>query len=217
MTRYGDWLEKQVAKSFGAGQDAQAAAASYLAELRQNWREAEKSQDRCFLGIIAGMAIFQLSIHGDISEASIAFVKLKSLEFLGPVLPVVVAYLFYQMCSIQTLTISMLTVHNTILESYFPERRECGIESALFPASFAAGHSSPLPVRPGRPGFARLIGPFVGGAVWLFVPPMFLVYSFIQLFRLYGGSSPLVWVSLTVASVLTLFGVLESTSGAGRW
>jgi hypothetical protein len=214
---YGDWLDQRVSHAFGDRVRGQAAAASFLVELRQNWREAEKTQDRSFFAIVAGMVIFELAIRGDIAEASFSFVKLKSLGFLGPVLPVIVAYLYYQMCSLRTLTTSLLTVHDTILDAYFPERQSCGVEAALHPPSLTTGNSSDLPLRPGGGALARLIGPWVGGIVWFLVPPIFLVYAFVQLFRIHPVASPLIWASLSMALLLVLFAILETVSGASRF
>ena len=213
MRDYGEWLDEKVSHAFGEGADGKNAAGQFLTELRENWRDSEKRQDRNFVSIIIGIVAFGLVIQGSVREIAFGFLRLKSLLPAAVALPVVVAFLFYQMNALRTAATVMRSIHEAVNEAYFPEREDSGIDRALEPIGLSYGSTSPVPKRPGLT-VAGTLSTSVAAIIWFFVPPASLIYAYLKLFELEKTDRPIVYVSMALSAVFVLLALLEVISGS---
>jgi hypothetical protein len=129
-------------------------------------------------------------------------------------LPVIVAFLFYQMCALLTAATVMRSIHEAVNEAYFPEREDSRIDRALEPTSLSFGSTSPVLMRPG-PALAGILSTLVAVSIWFLLPPAFLIYAYLRLFQVEKTDVPLVYVSMALSCVFVLLALLETMSGSG--
>lgn len=216
MRDYGEWLDEKVSRAFGEGAEGRNTAGQFLTELRENWRDTEKRQDRNFISLIIGIVAFELVVQGSVQEVVFGFLRLKSLFPATVALPVVVAFLFYQMCALRTASTVMRSIHEAVNEAYFPEREDSGIDHALEPTGLSFGSTSPVHKRPG-PAVAGILSTTVAGSIWFVLPPLFLIYAYLRLFDLEKADRPLVYASMALSAVFVLIAFLEVISGASHF
>jgi hypothetical protein len=112
--------------------------AEYLKDIRQNFRDANSSLGRSITLIVLSMAIFELLARAAIAKASIGPFEIGDLTLVQRALPVIVAYLLYQTCSLFVTVYDFIKVHQELVEILHPDIRAYSLDYFLQPVSHSA-------------------------------------------------------------------------------
>jgi hypothetical protein len=194
----------------------------YLAEVRANMRDAERSTRRAIGLVVLLAATFELLRHGSISEATFFSIKLESFDFALLAIPVVIAFLCYEISGHVVDSNDHYWVHSKIIELRYPSVCHNGLELFLLPVADPFGQAMRgarfrsrnrvLAVLTWARFPLRIIAPTVAAC-------MFIVYAIVQLLLRFGFNDVATWAASILASifiVLTLSAVATETPHRDR-
>lgn len=179
----------------------------YLKDLREVWGSTDASLTRTTFIIVVLAGTFVLIAGKGIGDVSVSGLKITNLPLVQAVIPVVVAYLAFVQSISAAVAGRLMNVHDRLCEHYWPKFHEEGLDRTLRPGnSFAstAVLSCSIANQTWKKPFKFL--PAVRFVVYLVAPPLFVLYSLVQLWQAqqHPGVSTLVIVAVTVGSALLL-------------
>lgn len=113
----------------------------FLTDLRNGMRDAELRTRRTTGLILLLAAVFELINRHGVSEATLVFVKLNSLDFASIAIPVVIAYLCYEITGYVTDSNDSYWVHTKVTEFRYPSMRSSNLDLLLTPTGDAFGQA----------------------------------------------------------------------------
>jgi hypothetical protein len=175
----------------------------YAKEMRQNWRDVCSSIGRTVSFIVLLAGAFELLSRAAIAKASIGPFEIKDLSLVQKILPVFIAYFFYDLGNLYYQYSQFWTVHELLMKATHKDFQDADLDMYLEPRVTSIYHPAWLRREYDRPlhYFTTLIW-FVG----LFGITAFVVYAFYRNFRLYGFGDTLNYISLGVAILFMSFG-----------
>ncbi|NES29025.1 hypothetical protein GCE86_19280 [Micromonospora terminaliae] len=156
-------------------------------------------------------AVFLILLSGNVTEASLSFVKLKNLAPITAGLPVVISYLAYSYMAQLADVTHLVYLHDQIIRIKYPDMYENDIEMFLAPPSSVLHRTFRLRVLlPGAVGQSYAwLAYFIPALSLLSGPAVLLFYSFRKIIRLEGLPRPLLIASVALTAVFALFAALE--------
>lgn len=187
----------------------------FLADLRNNMRDAERRTRRTTGFILLFAAVFELINRHGISEATLVFVKLNSLDFALIAIPVVIAYLCYEIAGHVTDSNDLYWVHAKLTEARYPSMRASNLDLLLIPIGDPFGQAIRA-VTFSRRGRLFTLLSWARFPLQIIAPSAaayaFEIYALVQIFAHFGATNVFVWLSglltitflvLAVAAVAT--------------
>jgi hypothetical protein len=178
----------------------------YMEVFRQNWRDVSDAISRIALLILLLTASFQLLIASKAASptVSFAFIQLEDTEAIQKLLPAVIAFLAYDLTALANRWTDMQWIHVAIMANYYPKTEARRLNDYLVPRLPSFFRIGGYQVTEGRPFGERLefwsrLG-FATCMLGLLV--LFFIYAFSRLFRLYGPTDVLVWISFGISLVV---------------
>jgi hypothetical protein len=113
-------LRKEVRDVF-SNPDNRQLGDEYAKEIRENWREVNSSRGRSSILLLASIFAFELLARASISKASIVGLEIKDLTFPRLALPVISAYLFYDIVNLWTRHMNLREVHLGVVNTLHPD------------------------------------------------------------------------------------------------
>lgn len=192
----------------------------FLADVRNNMREAERRTRRTTGYILLLATIFELIRRHGVSEATLVFVKLNSLDFALVAIPVVIAYLCYEIAGHVTDSNDLYWVHTKVIEARYPSMRASDLDLFLIPIGDPYGQAIRSATFSSRGrihtllSWARFPLQIIAPGVAAFA---FVVYALVQVFAQFGGTNVFVWLSgLLTFMFLVLAAVAVATESPHR-
>jgi hypothetical protein len=207
MKRLWDGISAAFAEEAGARDYAK----EYLAELRTNWRDTDKSLTRLSTLILALAVVFEL-IRARQAGKVITFlgVELSTNNVIEFALPVVVAYLYYALALSFMDDVIFADGHDAVVSKVWPSISERQVDKLLEPGNSLLGVSRRLTYMLESYDRAAKWGSFTTDLrplVMILGSPVFLIVAYIQLFAGYGVHSALLWVSTGLSLTILAIGV----------
>lgn len=204
-----DLIRKRVVAAFKeeVGEDY---TLHFLNEVRSNMRDAERATRRA-VGLIVLLAVtFELINRKGISEATFFFIKLESFDFALLGVPVVIAYLCYEISGHVVDSNDHYWVHSKVTELRYPSVWKNDLELFLLPV--ADPFAQAMRVARFRPRSRVLaVLNWARFPLRIIVPTaaalIFSVYAIVQLFLHIGPDDVAVWIASIVTSVLLILTV----------
>jgi hypothetical protein len=180
----------------------------YAKEVRENWKEVSSSIGRSAVLLLVSIFAFELLARASIDKVTIAGLEIKDLSFIRRALPVLSAYLFYEIISLWARHVNFNDVHAELIRTLHPDIYDKDLEffltprlpSATFMPQIVFGSS-------GRNKLYTVIGRSLALLVLLIVP-VFEIYAYYLQFRFFPFNDPLLWVALFLTIVLLVYGLL---------
>lgn len=161
----------------------------YLAELRTNWRESERSFTRTALLLLALCAFAELLARGRIKDVSTDFFTIEDVGLVRKALPIAIAYLYAKLGSYWAEVSMFEEAHRRVLDYIYPQISDANFERPLMPTSSSLLTSDRFfYAMPERSVFRPMLN-FAGASraiAFITAPPVFLLYYFRVLIRDYG-------------------------------
>jgi hypothetical protein len=189
-------------------------APDYLAVLRENMRNAETAFRRTTILLVLLAASFELLSRGAISEVSGAGLKLSDLSILHKILPALVAYVFFELCSLINQRTAHGILHDAVMKQVYPSLYRQELVRPLRPVTASVFNDPELYFLP-YPGRAyKAISYFqIGMVIVCFVGFLaFQLYAFNQLRIAFGFKDLLVCISFAIAFVFSVTALLITFS-----
>jgi hypothetical protein len=189
----------------------------FLADLRNNMRDAEQRTRRINGSILLLATVFELINRHGISEATLFFVKLNSLDFALIAIPVVIAYLCYEVTGHVTASNDLYWMHTKVTEARYPSVRANNLDLLLIPVGDAFGQAIRTATFSDRSRIFRLLS-WARFPLLTIVPSAaayaFEVYALVQIFAHFGGANVLVWLSgiLTITFIALAIAAVATES-----
>jgi hypothetical protein len=183
-------------------------APSYLDILTANWRELTTTIRKTLGLLLLAAGAFELIRSAQVQEATFAGLKISNFSSIEKLLPVVVAYLAFQLVVHQTTTVYYQRIHTSFHRTLHQVLHEQRLHVALRPAANLWWDPSTLAYASGDRGrLSRGLGDAwsvatVGGIL------AFEVYAYVRLFASFGWNW-LVLVSLALTVLLLARAVVE--------
>lgn len=177
----------------------------YLDYLRESIKEARTNQSRTLFSMLGVMAVFMLLIVDRLSDFRAFGVTLSNTDVVVAALPIVVAFLWYQLAYVGTQADLFGQVYEQFVYQRYPELAS----AALAPLAFPRAH--PIFSHATR-GFGYRRGLDVGAKLaygvsyllLLVLPTAFLIYAYISLWDQLQAPSALWFVSFALAIVIVV-------------
>jgi hypothetical protein len=185
-------------------------ANEFLSAVRVNWQATENSITRTSVFMVGISFVFEFIISSrKPTTATFLGFNLSASGFVKLALPVLIAYLYYQVTSWWVETLVFELTHEGVLSAVYPLLRSSDIRLALEPSNSLIGSASRLGkeiIKEGARG--RLVN--VIGAVRAlfiaFIPPVFVGYAYFQLFNRPGISLIAFLISAAIGGLTLLCG-----------
>ena len=186
----------------------------YAKEVRQNWRDICSSISRTIAFIVLSAGAFELLSRAAIATASIGPFEIKDLSLVQKLLPVMIAYFFYDLANLYYQHSQYLTVHELVVRVTHKDFQEADLDLYLEPRVTSMYHPAWLRREYDRPlyYFTTLIW-----LIGLFGITAFQIYAFYRNFRTFGFDDLLNYVSLAVAVLFMSFGTYLRWDWSGRF
>lgn len=181
---------------------------AYLSALKDNLQKTEDSLKSALVILFFLISVFELLTRAAISEVSLGPFKLSDFSLVYRLLPVVIAYCYYEMFSVLSMRrLSLLTFH-TIMGKVHKSISDNDLDYFLLPpATFRMEELL------SRRSSGKLAGAIeaISSPLMLFVlaaPLVFLVYSYYRCFMVFGFKDILVYTSLLFSILFSLQSIL---------
>ena len=188
-------------------EDTKSFGSEYLQMLLSNMKDNTEALSRSISFMLLIALMFELITRAAISDVQVGPFQLQDLSLLQRSLPVIFAYLIYNVLVHQLRTEYTWTAAQSLMRELHPSLRFTGLDSLLFPK------------RTSLRGFW-----FFPSGTWLdsvstffkkvlhygslLVALLFECYAFYELFRRFGLHDWIVWASLTFAIAFLAYGTL---------
>jgi hypothetical protein len=185
-----------VTQAFG---DDNAAAMSYAKELRSVASALAKSSGRTSILVVVLMAFFLLLVSGAPGAATIAIgpVQLQNAGIVEKILPLVVAYLTYELNVLSIRRRSTEVVLEALASKYEPSLKRSDLHRLLWPPTLALDPNED-PTATSRAESIGIVAGIVMRDVVIFLPLIFEVFAYFKLFEHHGAGDVVVWVTLAL-------------------
>jgi hypothetical protein len=174
-----------------------------LKELRENWLNTEKATGRSLLASLILMGVFELLSKAAVEKLSVAGFEVKDLSFVRNALPVIIAYLFYEMACHAALRANYEITHEKMMSSVDKDLRDSNLDYFLRPARHPIFGPHQFKESKLAQRASRLFMPaFTLGII------SFEAYAYKIGFTTLGVSSPVLWCSLIISIYQILLAVV---------
>jgi hypothetical protein len=188
-------------------------ANEYLAAVRNNWQVTQGTITRLSALLIAVAFIFELIISSKNSTVTLLGFDLSATAIVKVALPVVVAYLYYQITYSFIESGIYQSAHDRVLQEVYPAIYETNSERPLHPANALETGVDRIYYSLGTDSRAtKLIYGLsvIRILVITIAPPLYVAYSYIQLFQKFGIASVEAWIGVAVSAILLTSGLINS-------
>ena len=187
-------------------------AQSYLEAILTGMEKAESRFHQASLLMFFLFLVFELLTRAAISEVTVGPFKVNNLTLIQKGLPVVIAYLYYELCAFRAMVIIQSVVYKSIVKGICKPFHDNNLETiAMFSSTFDVEDFLESNVEGNS---NRLIG-FLSQPLRLtlvFMPLLFAAYAFYRCFSIFGKGDFLVWTSLVISALFLLQGMLILSS-----
>jgi hypothetical protein len=182
--------------------------------LRQNWRDICSSISRTIALIVLSAGAFELLSRAAVAKASLGPFEIRDLSLVQKILPVMIAYLFYDLSNLYYQDSQYSAIHELLLKTTHKDFQDADLDLYLEPRVASMYHPAGLRRAYDRPlyyftTFIWLVG--------LFGITAFQVYAFYQNFQVFGVDDVLTWFTLGIAILFTSFGTYLRWEWSGRF
>jgi hypothetical protein len=167
---------------------------------------------RDILAIIFLAGVFELLVRATIAKASIGPFELNDLSLIRKLLPVLVAYFFFDLCATNLRRQELYIAAESLVEKLHPSVHSSRIHMLL------------VPRQPTVLGITMLAKSKISGLLYstsaipgiivAILPILFMVYAYIVQFREFGVKDILTWLTLVVSLFLIALGLLTIEAGS---
>lgn len=183
-------------------------AEEYLESVRANMQKTEDKSRRSFVILFVLLALFELLTRSAIAELTLGPFKLKDFSLIYKLLPVAIAYCYYEFLGLLTMRRLLRETHDVIMENIHKPIFENDLCYYLLPSSNLVAEEIITSATEGL--WAKIIHNlslplFI---VLIFSPLVFEVYALHKCFVIYGVTDVLVWIVLFISLTLLLQGFL---------
>jgi hypothetical protein len=192
-------IAEQVRNAF-ADPSAHDFAREYLGEVLTNWRTSEETVRRTIILLFFLFFIFEALGRASVSEVSVGPVKLQDYTLLQKLLPIAIAYLYFDLVSTGTMRGYFSKVVDEVVRRTNKSVYENALHAYLWPTytflpqelitQYLSGKGKSL----GQVVGILTRGTYVVGL--LLISAGLQAYIFYRLFHLFGVQDVLVWLSL---------------------
>jgi hypothetical protein len=180
----------------------------YLSILTENWRELKTTVRKTLGLLLLAAGAFELIRSAQLTKATIAGLEISNFSNIEKLLPVVVAYLAFQVVVHHTVTVYYQRIHTRFHRILHPRLGHQELHVALRPSSNLWWEPSTLAYATGEHGRrARILADGFALATVLGVLA-FELYAYDRLFASYGPDW-LVFVSLALTALLLVRAAAE--------
>ena len=195
-------LSDRIQDSFS--DDEASYASDYVRELQTSIRDShQRIRNTTFL-ILISASLAELLARSAISQFSIGPFQVKDLSLIQKVIPIVLAYLLLEQHVLTLHTEAMESVYSEIVDYFHPKISENNLKMYLAPSMtllWTAGMEGTRDARLAtfQDSVGGLLTLLLMGALFIFE-----IYLFVVLFRTYGFTDALVWISVVLSTIFIL-------------
>jgi hypothetical protein len=150
--------------------------------------------------------IYELFNRAAISNVEVGPFEIRDLSLVQKALPVVFAYLVYDLMVLGIRNVQSYEVHSEIIRLFDKPLTESGLDLLLVPQETSLFGPALVPTSDNRNRLVEFLTAllFVG---YMTLPFLIEVYMLYRLFDAYGSNDPLVWVSSIFAVGFLVFAI----------
>jgi hypothetical protein len=177
---------------------------TYLADLKENWKETTTAIGKTLLLAALSMTLFELLTRGAISKASYAGVEVTDLSLIRKVLPAIVAYFYLDLVVLHMRNMHLRRTYIGAFSKLYPAFKQERLEYFTAPRMHTATFMPYLIFDPKEKQGGVYVALMLSLAiVSLFLTiPLFEVYAYIIQLRRISVEDPLVWATLPVTLLI---------------
>jgi hypothetical protein len=198
-------IETRVNDSFGDSERGE--ADQYLTLVMSSWKDISQSINKSAGLSLGFMALFELLIsQKELNELEIGSFSFDNTSILQIAIPVVVAYLMFNLGYLGQRWIDHQALNNGLTRRFYPRMAQNNLAHLVRPqlSTFATfGRNIPLREN-SRPGdtFSAWVITVFSALTAVFLPIAFEIQAYVHLFHVHGNSDPVLWVSLIISTTL---------------
>jgi hypothetical protein len=187
--------------------DERAEADQYLSLVMSSWKDISQSTNKSAGFLLGFMALFELLIsQKSLDKLEIGSFSFDNTSILQIAIPVVVAYLVFNLNYLGLRWIDHQAVYNGLTRRFYPRMAQNNLAHLVRPqlSSFVS-FGQPVPMRENqRPSdvFPARVSRIFSGLTSLLLPLAFEIQAYVHLFHVHGNSDPLLWISLVISTSL---------------
>jgi hypothetical protein len=181
------------------------AAERYLDALQAVWKDLSDLIRRQMLYIVIAVALFELLNRADVAEFAFGPVKVKNLAIIQKALPVLIAYLFYELQTMMIRWDRLETAHSELIKYLQREVWDNDLDLLLYPQMPSLATMS----RSVRDVFSSSLdktllrtSDILSFIVVLGLPFLFEAYASYRLIAKFGVTDLSVWLVILLAAVI---------------
>jgi hypothetical protein len=183
----------------------------YILELRDNWRHVIATHTRDVVLIVLLVAIFELTARSAVTKVSIGPFEVSNIPIVFRVLPLLIAYLLYDMAILDKWHMLMESAHAHLMRVMHPKVRSTDFDWLLVPTVHPLSNT----LIPSNSRFAKvaniiLVVAFLGGVIAFEIRAVYI------LFQTFGAQDLLVWISSAFIAILLVSALGIFAEGAGE-
>jgi hypothetical protein len=180
----------------------------YVAALLDNLQRTEARFQKLTLQLFFLFAAFELLARAVIGEVSLGPFKITDFSLIQKLLPVVIAYTYYEHSAAITMRRFLTETHSNIIKTLHRTFYDNDLDYFLLPSS--ALRAEEILSKGAQNVGAKLINvlSYLPKAAMLFAPFVFEAYAVYRLFHAFGLKDIIVWVSTVISMLFLLQGFL---------
>jgi hypothetical protein len=191
-------------------------ADKYLEALQTRVRESSDTIRRTALLTLLGLAAFELLSRSAIADVQIGPFKIQDLELIQKTLPIVLAFLLYDISVSNLKMVYAQRAHAKVMDIFYPSIRRTQIDALVLPPGASSSSVFGVSWLPTGSGRLNRLAWRLNSLMWyssLALPPLAQAYVLYRLFESFRWSDGLVWASairsmLFFGSALVVFMLL---------
>jgi hypothetical protein len=197
-------LSDHVKKAFGSAKSKEYAK-EYLETIHANWRDAESRISQSLLSLVFFISVFELLTRAAVAEVTLGPFKVTDLAIIQKILPLIVAYFFFEFGSSTIQRNELSDVYYEIIRVCHKSISSNNLQYYLSPriGFFLFGNLFWQPANI----LVRNIQYLLQIPIVLFAilgPTIFEIYAFLRLFEGFGVSDIVVWFVLLFSVMIMI-------------
>jgi hypothetical protein len=174
----------------------------YLQAIRENWKDITSAANRTITRMLLAAGTFELVVRAASKKITIFGLEVTDLTLIRAALPVIVAYLFFELCFLIQLRNNYYEVHNSIIQDVYSHIYDRDLHALLEPGkSTLFGPRFLYPPNTPILNFMIVTLPRIYQVGIL----AFEFYAFSRQFRL-PDSAPVTWIALVLTVYFLFYG-----------
>jgi len=207
---------EKTGEAFKKDSEGRAYANEYLAAVRGNWQATESGVTRGSALIVGIAFIFELVISSKSTPITFLGFGFSTTGIVKAALPIVIAYLYYQVTYSIVESIIYRSAHDRVLTEIYPPIYN-NSERPLHPANALMVSPDRIYYTLGTDSRVMKLA-YISSAIRpltiMAAAPFYIIYTYVQLFQKLGVASVESWISVSISGVLLVSGCINALVAA---